>query len=580
MPKARGQPSPAEAKMLEMRRIFDGNQASGDPATWVFVAEAPGPGAGRGFAEEYRAARQGAGLPPLSSPGLEGVGPYFRRDPQDAGIAEKLFFHYCKDLASFFAHPENLGKLGLVARQFLSAYAGAGLVQGLDPRVPPVLRELQAKLTSFAPGRTSAVTDVLRLLYNRALAILISDNQAAALGVRRLGPGGQALTAIGCPPALAAARQADQRQVEESGRVFAFDAGSQMVREQAGTRESSVTVAYEVGACYNVINALRRSVVSAAESHEAFSLMRFQRELGWVEGELPRGAATATASSQGSSSAGPKVGGAGWQGMFDDRGSSGVAEPLFRNFKGSAGAKKPAQSGGEPRKESPWGNLWEEMRAAKPRRPAATPRPGPTRHGNPPASAAYAGPAAPAGGARPSPSAPAHSTTETASAPGPAPRAVTTYEYSSRQDDDLVVNLTLGAIGLLIVSAGAYVLSHFMRLLWLVDHYGELSFPFSVIAWYYHWLLLLIFQAIGALWWVIKLLWNTSLSGYPKVDVILSLVMIFAFLRLCGFVMVQPLVRFCERGDRGWMLGVGLGAIALVPGLLGWVLTVIGWFVT
>lgn len=569
MPKARGQPSQAEAKMLEMRRIFGGESENGDPTAWVFVEEASA--AGRSFTEAYSAARRRAGLAPLPGPGLQRVGAYFARDPRDASEAEKIFFHYCNNLAAFFAHPANLGKLGLLARQYLAAYGDEPLLQGLDPRVPPVLRELEQKLSAWAPGRRSAVADILRLLYNRALALLGAGEEASILEVRSLGPGGKTLTVIDRPASLAAAMRVEEKQMAEQGRFFVYDQVAPCVRETTGPNEPRALVVYAVGSCYNTINILRRAVLAEGNGGQPFSLLALAHGLERFGGAARAENRTKTpppaAAGEGQN---PFAAGA--------KATSAGAGPFFRDLKSTPGPKAPGgNSTGPAAAGSSWGNLWNDMK--KPGGAVGLEQ-----------GTASSG-AAPVGGRSGNFSQAFRSTEQSsqrdrvphgtcgtgAAAPERMPPPRTTYEYSPHNDEHPLTNFVLGAIFFFCASAVVYVLVRFSRLIWICDNYREQPFPFSLFAAFYHFLFWAIFACLGGLWWVLKSFWNVNPTGYPKVDLIIGVALILGFLRLFGFVFVQPVARFIARDDLGSIFLLGAGALVFLPGLLGWILTTVGW---
>ena len=128
-----------------------------------------------------------------------------------------------------------------------------------------------------------------------------------------------------------------------------------------------------------------------------------------------------------------------------------------------------------------------------------------------------------------------------------------------------------------------YLLLHIRRAELLCKYYPEYPFPFSAIGWFYNTLFSLVYYAfyyaIGALFWTVKFLWSLPLTGYPNLNILLSLGATVALVAaFCGIILAVLLALFgvLTAGEFKPVTN-GLGVILVLPAFLGWAATLLGW---
>ena len=296
-----------EKTIHDLRMLYGGETEKADASKWVFVPEGVKAGYGVSFYDEYTSALKGLRkqMPPMPGARL-----YFDTDfeiePRDGKEAEKLFFDYFNTTADYFSHPANIGKLGLITRQFLSHYVDEDLLKDVDPKVCRKLEELEDEVVKTCPGSRAAMTDLLRMIYNRALSNVLTEDDAVAVKAGKFGTQGRSLTLIDMPADLLARRRMDEIQMSRQGRVYCvggekgdvyqrggwtdmeWEAAKSQIEMESGSNAMVKAarlkaadqlffpqkVCYSVGSCLNLLKALRDTVVSQCKERREFSILR------------------------------------------------------------------------------------------------------------------------------------------------------------------------------------------------------------------------------------------------------------------------------------------------------------------
>lgn len=294
--------------MHDLRMLYGGDQEKADPSKWVFVPEGVKSNQGANFFDEYSDAIRGLRK---QMPNLPGSRLYFdtnfEDEPRNGKDAERLFFDYFNTVADYFSHPANVGKLGLITRQFLSHYVDEDLLKDVEPKICQKLEEVEDDLVIACPGNRAAMSDLLRLLYNRAVSNVLTDDDAVEIRAGKFGTQGRSLTLIDMPADLIAKRRLDEMKMARSGKVYclgdedgevyqrgawsALEWGDAKERIGAEAGVSTLTkaarlkavdpfffpekVAHSVGSCYNLLKALRNTVISQCKERREFSIVRF-----------------------------------------------------------------------------------------------------------------------------------------------------------------------------------------------------------------------------------------------------------------------------------------------------------------
>lgn len=296
-----------EKTIHDLRMLYGGESEKADASKWVFVPEGVKSGHGVSFYDEYSSALKG--LRKQMAP-LPGARLYFDTDfesePRDGKEAEKFFFDYFNTTADYFSHPANIGKLGLITRQFLSHYVDEDLLKDVDPKICQKLEELEDEVVKTCPGSRAAMADLLRMIYNRALSNVLTEDEAVEIRAGKFGTQGRSLTLIDMPADLLARRRMDEIQMSRQGRVYCVggekgdvyqrggwtdleweSAKSQIEMESGGNAMVKAArlkaadqfffpqkVCYSVGSCLNLLKALRDTVVSQCKERREFSILR------------------------------------------------------------------------------------------------------------------------------------------------------------------------------------------------------------------------------------------------------------------------------------------------------------------
>lgn len=294
----------------ELRERYGGEEAFKEPETWVFPTD--GENGGHGFGEDYLTLLAGAKKKaerPFDSTLLFGIG---AKDNAKTGQeAESLYFSYFEFVSDFFSHPQNVGALGLLTRKFISRYSGDGILDRLESSKIKELEKIEEGLVEENGGNHAAMTDTLRLLYNRSIAIAVGTGNGKEVGAVDLGPGGQRLTPIGLPGILDARLRMEEISMTRGGQSFCVDSLSGKVfkrgawtaqeweeariRMQAeqGVGEHEVharmkhadgfyfqeKVTHLLGGSFNMLKCLRDAAVLHCEEKAPFSLEKFMGRL-------------------------------------------------------------------------------------------------------------------------------------------------------------------------------------------------------------------------------------------------------------------------------------------------------------
>lgn len=316
-----------ERTMHDLRALYGGEEEKAEASKWVFVPEGISSGKGNSFFDEYSESLRGLrkSVPPLPGSRLY-FDTDFETDPRDGKDAERLFFEYFNTVSDYFSHPSNIGKLGLVTRQFLSHYVDEDLLRNVDPKVCRKLEELEEEVVKTCPGGRAAMTDLLRMIYNRSLSNVLTEEDAVAINAGKFGERGKSLTLIDMPAELAARRRMDEMQMARQGRIYCLDADTREVYQRGGwsameweeaksliemenennplgkaARLKAVDQFYfpqkvcgSVGSCYNLLKAMRDTVISQCRERREFSIVRFvavlkERGKDGVESGFPSG---------------------------------------------------------------------------------------------------------------------------------------------------------------------------------------------------------------------------------------------------------------------------------------------------
>jgi hypothetical protein len=297
-----------ERTMRDLRSLYGGDNENGDPSRWVFVPEGVSKGAGVNFFDEYVGALLGHRKKPPGLPGRKLLfDTNFETEPRNGKEAEKLFFDYFNTTSDYFSHPANIGKLGLITRQFLSHYVDENLLGDVDPRICEKLEEMEDEVTRACPGSRADMADLLRLMYNRALSNTLTHADAVEIKAGKFGEHGKSLTLIDMPRDLIAKRRMDEMQMSRNGKIYCLEDVGGDVYQRGGWTEmewaeakmniSSETqgnpidkatrlkaidqfyfpqkVCYSVGSCYNLLKTLRDTVISQCNERREFSIARF-----------------------------------------------------------------------------------------------------------------------------------------------------------------------------------------------------------------------------------------------------------------------------------------------------------------
>lgn len=294
-----------------MRELF-GGVGSGEAEDWVFTNDGVSRRGSESFAESY-AARLLAGrkkLPPNHDPRLYFDTP-FKKEASSGKEAAGLFFRYFETTSDFFAHPCNVGKLGLLARQFLSHYAGDETLRGLDPGVVGKLGEIEKGILDACPGGRAAMANFLRLMYNRSLGLALGGEGGVSIGASDLGQGGKTLTPLGQVEMLEAKIRMEEIQMARRGQMYCVDEQDGSVYSRGGWTDGEWAEArsrieaetgkdtdaaaarfkaldgfyfpqkvdYSIGSCYNLARMMRDVVVLHCEERSEFSLGQFLSRL-------------------------------------------------------------------------------------------------------------------------------------------------------------------------------------------------------------------------------------------------------------------------------------------------------------
>jgi hypothetical protein len=302
----------ANRTMYDMRELFGGEGEGADPSRWVFVREGERRGMGGNFFDQYTDALEGRRKSPKDNHDTRlYFDTYFEREPRSGEEAEILFFHHFNTTSDFFAHPGNIGKLGLVMRQFLSHYVPENILEDVDPKVSSKLGELEDELMKAAPGGRAAMTDVLRIMYNRSLSLLLRSTEAAGIGADKFGPSGRDLTLIDMPEMLAAKMRMEEIGMARKGKLYCLNEETGEVYERGGWTDTEWAeaksrieaecgdnkvamaarlrnadafyfpqkVTHSIGSCYNIVRALRQSVFLHCREKSEFSVTQMLARL-------------------------------------------------------------------------------------------------------------------------------------------------------------------------------------------------------------------------------------------------------------------------------------------------------------
>lgn len=297
-----------ERTMFDLRMLYGGESEKADPKKWVFVPEGVKAGQGANFFDEYSEAIRGVRK---EMPGLPGRRLYFdtnfENEPRSGKEAEGLFFDYFNTVSEYFSHPANIGKLGLMTRQFLSHYVDEDLLRDVEPKICQKLEEMEDEVVQACPGNRASMTDLLRMLYNRSLSNALTEDDAVEIRAGKFGTQGKSLTLIDMPEDLLAKRRMEEMQMSRRGKIYCLgdddgdvyqrggwsdkeweEAKSRIEMELGGNPLSKATrlkavdqfyfpqkLSHSVGSCYNLIKTLRNTVISQCKERREFSIVRF-----------------------------------------------------------------------------------------------------------------------------------------------------------------------------------------------------------------------------------------------------------------------------------------------------------------
>jgi hypothetical protein len=495
--------------------------------------------------------------------------------PRKGFAVPELWRRYQDFLADFFAYPENFEQLSLLLRHFLSRYAGSGVLAGIDEKWLADLKDLENAILDLSGGphaRHARITEHLILLYNATLKKVF----AGSFEKIKPAANGSCLLPVETPQALQKALLEEEIAFARSGKVWCLDAKASIcyVREYWSNQEwrdavkhirvnstqseldkvrwmkkpdtfyfpHSVPRLYAFS--YNLLSELRWEAYRCCKKAEKFDLRIFSLKLresgqdsqGWhVEGRGPG------ISSRPSRKIAPGKESAGSEIVMEDMGWEDESQP-----EDNVAAVVPEAS---PQTAS----------APKGDGIILVPWPAPVAE------------ATEASGPRVAPPSPKISLSD----------RISRFSRLVRTASSPALVAAFAVFVGLVATGALYLLFHISRTIWICGNYDQMSFPFSLICWYYY----MVFKVISGLWFIVwngiiwgvlGLLWGLRLTGMPNLDFILSVALCGGYtLVLVGAGLV--LRNWIERHYDDALVSVFVSIVFVLPAAVGWAFTLIGW---